>query len=102
MLMPPEAGAFRRHCDVLGGVRFKSASVDKPVVFHFLFGKILAEYQQGGEDDDKQPRHSQCDLKEQFRFEKRKPELHNQQQHPAGKQSETGINAELKHDPAPK
>lgn len=56
--MPPEAGAFRRHCDVLGGVRFKSASVDKPVVFHFLFGKILAEYQQGGEDDDKQPRHS--------------------------------------------
>ncbi len=58
MLMPPEAGAFRRHCDVLGGVRFKSASVDKPVVFHFLFGKILAEYQQGGEDDDKQPRHS--------------------------------------------
>lgn len=77
MLMPPEAGAFRRHCDVWGGVRFKSASVDKPVVFHFLFGKILAEYQQGSEDDDKQSRHSQSDFEKQFRFEKRKPELHN-------------------------
>lgn len=75
--MPPEAGAFRRHCDVWGGVRFKSASVDKPVVFHFLFGKILAEYQQGSEDDDKQSRHSQSDFEKQFRFEKRKPELHN-------------------------
>ncbi|CFA96794.1 Uncharacterised protein [Neisseria meningitidis] len=53
--MPPEAGAFRRHCDVWGGVRFKSASVDKPVVFHFLFGKILAEYQQGSEDDENSP-----------------------------------------------
>ncbi|MDT9121816.1 hypothetical protein RSW84_30645, partial [Escherichia coli] len=47
-------------------VRFKSASVDKPVVFHFLFRKILAAYQQGGEDDDKQPCHSQCDFEEQF------------------------------------
>ena len=40
----------------LDGVLSGAASVDKPVVFHFLFGKIRL-HQQGSEDDDKQPRH---------------------------------------------
>ena len=79
-----------------------AASVDKPVVFHFLFGKILTEHQQGSEDDDKQPRHGQGDFDEQFCFDKRKPKLQNQQQYPADEQPETGINAELKHVPAPR
>ena len=77
-------------------------SVDKSVVFHFLFGKILADHQQAGQNDNEKTCHGQGDFEKHIGIDEGKPKLQNQEQHPADEQSETGINAEFKHVLFPK
>ena len=77
-------------------------SVDKSVVFHFLFGKVLADDQQAGQNDNEKTGHGQGDFEKQIGIDEGKPKLQNQEQHPADEQSETGIDAEFKHVLFPK